>query len=78
MAWWVYPVVICSTVLFVLCLLCCVVTCVKDKFYPEGTRGPVERYDATMNYSKTKYITKDGPSWKQDPEDVGPVTVYTS
>ena len=78
MAWWVYPAVIGGTFLFVVCLIWCVVSCVQNKFYPEGTRGPVERYDATGDFSKTKYITADGPSWKKDPKDVGPVTVYKS
>ena len=76
--WWTLPVILVVIVIGIAILLCGVVCCVQRCFYPEGTRGPVERYDATMNYSKTKYITKDGPSWKQDPEDVGPVTVYTS
>ena len=73
-----YPAVIGGTFLFVVCLIWCVVSCVKNKFYPEGTRGPVERYDATGDFSKTKYITADGPSWKKDPESVGPVNVYKS
>ena len=79
MAWWVLPAILGGIVLGIVALLWCVVDCVRNKFAPAGTRGPLER--AVWGESKgekPRYIGPQGPSWKLPDSKVGPVNVYTT
>ena len=79
MAWWVLPAILGGIVLGIVMLLWCVVHCVRNKFAPTGTRGPLERaVGGESRGEKPRYITAEGPSWKLRDSQVGPVNVYTT
>ena len=60
---WVFYAILASILVGCLLLLCCVVRCTQDCFYPEGTRGPKVR---TFNDgNEDRYLGPDGPSWKK-------------
>ena len=63
MAWYVLPAILGGIVLAIVVLLWCVVHCVRNCFYPEGTRGPKVR---TYNDGgEDRHLGPKGPSWKQ-------------
>lgn len=73
MAWWVYPVVISVTLLFVTCLLCCVVSCVQNRF------NSVESCNATDDFYKAGYTAAAHKAdRRKDPKDLAVVKVYKS
>ena len=75
MSWWVLPAVIILIVALIALMIWGVVHCVRNCFYPTGTRGPLERevWGDTPG-EQPRYITHEGPSWKL--KTVGPVQVY--
>ena len=79
MAWWVLPAILGGIVLGIVALLWGVVHCVRNCFYPEGTRGPLERTEwGDTKGQQPRYIGPTGPSWKKPDSQVGPVNVYVT
>tara|TARA_B100000963_G_scaffold336466_1_gene331524 strand:+ start:1433 stop:1660 length:228 start_codon:yes stop_codon:yes gene_type:complete len=74
--WWVFPTILGGIVLGIVLLLWCVVDCVRNKFAPEGTRGPLERAEwGDTPGTQPRFIGPTGPSWQKDQ---GPVNVYVT
>lgn len=69
------PAILGAIVTAIVVLLWTVVHCVRDCFYPEGTRGPLERAQVG-DKNQLRYIAHEGPSWLSREEVVGDVNVY--
>lgn len=76
MAWYVLPAILGGIAVAIVALLWAVVHCVRNCFYPEGTRGPLERSEwGDSKGEQPRFIGPTGPSWKSNQ---GPVEVYVT
>ena len=76
MSWYVLPASLGGIALGSVALRWAVVHCVRTCFYPEGTRGPLERSEwGDGKGAQPRFIGPTGPSWKSNQ---GPLEVYVT